>query len=175
MVEVTYQMVLSTLQTAGILVGIFYYIMTLRNQQRSQQLAVETRNAQFFMQLFTATTDEKGINLAFTEKTWETFDEWWEQYGIVNNPEAFGHWFKMMYTYEMYGVMVKRGLLDITLVDDLFSGGVLMMWNKYKSVIYGMRKLFGYPQLQEHQEYLANEIQKIVDKQHTNFVGKLNP
>ena len=35
MVEITYQMVLSTLQTAGLLVGISYYILTQRNQQKS--------------------------------------------------------------------------------------------------------------------------------------------
>ena len=37
MVEITYQMVLSTLQTAGILVGISYYILTLRNQRARVQ------------------------------------------------------------------------------------------------------------------------------------------
>ena len=150
MAEINYQLVLNTLQTAGLLIGIFYYIITLRNQQKSQQLAIETRNQQFFMQIFNATTDEEGINLVFEEQTWETFEERWDKYGIVNNPQAFGKWFKMMYTHEMFGVMVKRGLLDVTLVDDLFSGGVLSMWNKYRTVVEGMRELYGYPQLQEH-------------------------
>ena len=43
-------MVLSTLQTTGLLVGIFYYIVTLNNQQKNQELtliaqaqALETR------------------------------------------------------------------------------------------------------------------------------------
>ena len=31
MVDVSYQMVLSTLQTVGLLVGIFYYVMVPRN------------------------------------------------------------------------------------------------------------------------------------------------
>ncbi len=52
MVEITYQMVLSTLQTAGILVGIYYYVMTLRNQRKNQELALETRQAQLFMNIY---------------------------------------------------------------------------------------------------------------------------
>jgi preprotein translocase subunit YajC len=43
MVEITYQMVMSTLQTAGILVGIFYYIMTLRNQRKNQELTLKAQ------------------------------------------------------------------------------------------------------------------------------------
>ena len=174
MVEITLPIILQILQTAGILVGIVYYITMMRNQQRNQELAVETRNAQFFIQLWNSTTEEEDISLVFGEQTWETFEEWWEKYGVVNNPKAFGHWFRVMYIHEMFGVMVRRGLLDISLVDDVFSGGVLMLWNKYKPVVLGMRELFGYPQLQEHQEYLVNEIQKIVDKQHSDFVGKMN-
>ena len=71
MIEITYQMILSTLQTAGLLVGIFYYIMVLRNQQKNQEislrnqeltlksqaLATETRQAQLFMQLFDRWSD----------------------------------------------------------------------------------------------------------------------
>ena len=52
-------MVLSTLQTVGILVGIFYYIMTIRTNQRNQDIAIrnqeltlETRQAQLFMNIF---------------------------------------------------------------------------------------------------------------------------
>lgn len=37
----------------------FYYINTLRNTQRNQQLAMETRKAQHYMQLLqTASTDD---------------------------------------------------------------------------------------------------------------------
>ena len=34
MAEITYQMVLSTLQTAGLLVGIIYYLTIMKNSQK---------------------------------------------------------------------------------------------------------------------------------------------
>ena len=52
MVDVSYQMVLSTLQTVGLLVGIVYYLTIMRNSQKNQQMQLETRQSQLFMQLF---------------------------------------------------------------------------------------------------------------------------
>jgi hypothetical protein len=168
-----YQMVLGTVQTVSLVVGIFYYVMTLRNSRKAQQTAEETRKTQFFMQLYNNSANEEGILLALSEKDWEGFDDWWEKYGIANNPRVFARWFQAMYTYEMYGLMVKRGLIDVRFVDDLMSGGILSMWEKYGPIIKEMRERFSYPQLQEHQEYLAIEIRKIVEQQHPDYKGAL--
>jgi hypothetical protein len=43
MAEITYQMVLSTFQTVGILVGIFYYVTSLRNQNKARQAQLIAR------------------------------------------------------------------------------------------------------------------------------------
>ena len=58
MVDVTYQMVLSTVQTAGILVGITYYVMNLnytrKNQEislRNQEETLKTRHATIYNQI----------------------------------------------------------------------------------------------------------------------------
>jgi hypothetical protein len=51
MVEITLPIVLQLLQTAGLLVGIVYYITIMRNSQRTQQMQLETRQVQLFMQM----------------------------------------------------------------------------------------------------------------------------
>jgi uncharacterized membrane-anchored protein YhcB (DUF1043 family) len=43
MVEITYQMVLSTLQTIALIVGIAYYLIIMRNSQRNQALALRAQ------------------------------------------------------------------------------------------------------------------------------------
>jgi hypothetical protein len=50
MVEITYQMVLSPLQTVSLMVGVIYYIFIMRNSQKNQQMQLETRQTQLFMQ-----------------------------------------------------------------------------------------------------------------------------
>ena len=59
MVDITYQIVLSTLQTVALVVGIAYYLFIMRNSQRNQQMQLETRQAQLFMNTYLhATTEE---------------------------------------------------------------------------------------------------------------------
>ena len=42
MVEFTVPLLLDVIRTAGILVGIVYYVATIRSNQRNQQLQLET-------------------------------------------------------------------------------------------------------------------------------------
>ncbi|MBN2335239.1 hypothetical protein JXL21_06730 [Candidatus Bathyarchaeota archaeon] len=181
--QITFQTVFQFLQTVSIMVGIIYYLMILNNQQKSQKLALvtqenalETRNTQFFLQMYSGLTNEKSLQIIwgeiFKEKTWTNFDEWWDVYGPDSNPEFYAYWFKTMLTYEMYGVLLKRGYLNVDVLDDIMSGAVLMIWDRYGDVIMGFREKYGYPQFQEHQEYLTNELKKTVSQQHPDFKGK---
>ena len=63
MVEITYQMVLSTLQTIALIVGIAYYLIIMRNSQRNQKIQVETRQAQLFMQIYDHYNDREFAKL----------------------------------------------------------------------------------------------------------------
>jgi hypothetical protein len=82
MVEITYQMVLSTLQTAGILVGIFYYIMDLRNNREIQQISLLIRQSQCLQQILDKTTSREGLEYdrICTQAEWSDYDEWLERY-----------------------------------------------------------------------------------------------
>ena len=57
--QVTFQTIFQFLQTLGILVGVFYYVMTLRYNRRNQELQLETRQAQLFMQVYAKTYSEQ--------------------------------------------------------------------------------------------------------------------
>ena len=75
MVEITYQMVLSTPQTLSLGVGVIYYIMTLQNTRKNQQLTLETRQAQLFMTIYSR---------FYTNEFWENTSDlgkWeWDSY-----------------------------------------------------------------------------------------------
>jgi len=62
--------------------------------------------------------------------------------------------------FEGTGFLLRRKLIDIGLVDDLFSGDVKMAWEKLKPIAEYYRKQFNYPALMEWFEYLYNEMQK---------------
>ena len=88
MVEVTYQMVLSTIQTASLVVGIIYYLTIMRNSQKSQQMQLETRQAQLLMQVYSK-IDNPEIVRAMQEVflwEWNDFDDFIEKHW---NPDDY--------------------------------------------------------------------------------------
>ena len=62
--------------------------------------------------------------------------------------------------FEGIGVLLHRKLIDVSLVDDLFSGPIMMTWEKMKPLAEATRKELNLPQMGEYFEYLYNELQK---------------
>jgi hypothetical protein len=173
MVEITYQMMLSTLQTAGILVGIVYYVTIMRNQQKTreltlkaQELTLETRQAQLFMQIYSQwNTMEFGRQYEKSMRMeWTDFDDFNEKY--LGDIEAYTAWRMMARFFEGIGVLVQRGLIDVTLVDDLMSGETMRFWERFQPLIEEMRSRLNWPQAVEWVEYLYEQVRSIAEEQH---------
>ena len=162
-------MVLSTLQTVGLLVGIAYYLIIIGNSQRTQQLQLETRHAQLFMQIYTTIYDERFMKklIEVNAWQWEDNEDYRRKYGDIEQRT------KLMSTigfYEGLGVLVKRGLIDPVFVADLFGGWVLRFWRKFESNIKERRERTGNKIAQENIEYLFNELQKIYEQHPDGFI-----
>lgn len=67
MVEIMYQMVLSTFQTIALIVGIAYYLFIMRNSQRNLQMQLETRRAQLFTQIYSDFRRPENLRLYGTQ------------------------------------------------------------------------------------------------------------
>lgn len=144
----------------------FYYMSTLRNAQRTQQLQLETRQAQLFMQIFGQwNTLEYGLQYEKSMRMeWTDFDDFNEKY--LGDIEAYTGWRMMARFFEGIGVLVKRGLIDVTLVDDLMSGETMRYWEMFKPLIEETRERLNWPQALEWVEYLYDQIRPIVEEQH---------
>ena len=165
MAEITYQMVLSTLQTAGLLVGIIYYLTIMRNSQKNQQMQLETRQSQLFMQLFQYHIDKDrwkdGWKL--NEMRWDDYDDFTRKYDSSVNLENFAQRYNHWYFYEGMGLLLKKELVDKEMIYHLLSAGfgVLMDWDKFGPIIKEMRAQLGQPDLFMWFEYLADEMMKM--------------
>jgi len=62
--------------------------------------------------------------------------------------------------FEGIGVLVKRKLISMDLVDDLFTTPILDTWEKMKPIVEGRRERLKRPQTLEWFEYLYNEMKK---------------
>ena len=88
-----------------------------------------------------------------TTRDCKDFNTYREKYGLLDVNEI--GWF-----FEGVGVLLHKKLINIALVDDLFSSPIKISWEKMKPIAEGERKQFGRPQIWEWWEYLYNEMQK---------------
>ena len=160
MVEVTYQMVLSTLQTAGILIGIFYYITTLRNQNRARQ-------AQLLMQMHIYRRNEtKSLNLNFFELTSKKITGFQEYREKVENDIDFREANNAAFGFnEVLGVFVKAGYFDIHNVALMWASKTRMYYeNIFEPMIDEARIYYALPRFGSESEYLCKTLIKYMDE-----------
>jgi hypothetical protein len=167
------------LQTIGILVtgtsvtlAAIYYVFTLRMSQKNMKTTLETRQAQLFMPIyhkFSELEHMKLMNRLWSIK-WRDYDDFVEKYGEPFSEEADAEVYASIWSacnyHEGIGVLVKRNLIESSLVDDLISGSTIRTWEKFGPMILEMRRRMNYPQLYEWFEYLYNEIKGIAVVQH---------
>ena len=172
--------VLTLLQTVSIMVGIGYYILNIQNNQRNQKLSLksqelsrkaqeqslETRQAQLFMYMYDRWSDPEFLthwNEIFSWE-WTEYDDFREILKSTVNAASFS---SVAIFFEGVGVLVKRKLVDPSLVDDLMSGMLINFWEKFGEPMIKLHQVrINYPQYFEHVEYLYNVIKPMVESQH---------
>ena len=96
----------------------------------------------------------------------DNYDDYVAKYGYTANPDAAILHAKVNMYLEGIGVLVKRELIDPSLVDDLMSSIVVIYWEKYRPYVYDYRVRRDLHQMSEYVEYLYNQIKPIVERQH---------
>ena len=153
--------ILSFIQEAGIIVGVAYYIMNIQNNQRNQQLTLETRQAQTFMNIYQTVMSkefQRDSEEILHTWNWKDMDDHYAKYGDIQE-HALGAY--VCRTYDGIGTLVRSKLVDPELVYDLTYVMVLEMWEKFASVTYEVRKRYNAPQVYQDFEYLYDVLVEI--------------
>ena len=189
--QVTFQTLFQFLQTVGILVGVFYYIMTIRTNQRNQEIslknqeltlqsqeltrkaqeqALETRQAQLFMNIYNQSFANQEWLDAYTKVMrthWESYEEYMQKQDW-NSDESDSEFIRaanLVYCfYEGLGVFVKEWLVDIRMIALTMTHMTRTLWEKIAPIIYEMRKRRNYPRALSEFEYLYDELMKYIEE-----------
>ena len=143
------------LAAAGVLVGVVYYILTLRHQNRMRQTDLVMRLYSTF-----GSRDFQEAWVETLQMEFKDYKDYLEKYGAASKKPAFVSVNIVGDFFEGLGIMLRRNLIDIALVDDLFSTDIVVTWHKMKPLAEGWRKHFNRPQMSEWFEYLYNEMKK---------------
>jgi len=156
MVDVSYQMVLSTFQTVGLLVGIYYYVMTLNNTRQNRRITLTTTLLEPFM-----TVEGNLLIMDLIKMEWNDLDDYKRKYDHRVNSENYAKRLAVWKRLESLGLFYRKGLLDL---ETLRAGGdlvIVSLWRKFKPIIEEYRKTDYDKSSNQHWEYLAESLYKV--------------
>lgn len=159
----------------GVIAGFSYYVLTVRNNQKNQRQQLETRQAQLFMQVYNRFNEKSFVNqINDIRYRWEfsDVDDFFSKYGTFENPEAWDMYISVIYFFEGLGVLIHKKLINPEIVDDLMSGVIISIWEKYGPMIVGLRERLDMPAGAEWFEYLYHQIKSIYMEQHPEYADK---
>ena len=132
------QTVLTYLTLISIPVGVAYHIMTLNNTRKNQQLQLETRQTQLFMQTYqkVATPELQTLASELNGWEWKDFDDFKEKY--FDDTKKRGDWASTMVLFDGLGVLLKKHFIDPEMLFNLEQSGTrggVLLWFKFKPII----------------------------------------
>ena len=133
---------------AGVLVGVAYYVLDIRNQSK-------VRQTDLVMKLYSQfnSFEFQKVWYEVLEREAKDYYDYKKKYGLAELT-AIGIFF------EGIGILLRKKLIDIELVDDMFTTPVKWSWEKMKDIALEWRKVRNAPEIGEWFEYLYNELKK---------------
>jgi hypothetical protein len=144
------------LASASVIAGVVYYALQVRHQTKIRQ-------TEHVMRLYSAWGSDEYREAAFIFFTtdWNKYKDEVEQSPLIEllDKPIFQVYTKINLFFEGIGILLHRGLIDVELVEDMFSNLIKDSYERVKPVVEGIRSR-GKSQHYEWFEYLYNEIEK---------------
>jgi hypothetical protein len=134
--QITIQTLGVLVAASGVLIGVAYYIVSIRNQ-------VQTRQAQLFMNLYNVIQNKdfyKRFLNQISEWEYKDYNDFETKYGFEANPEENTYWHLNTNFLESISILVNRGLVPIELVHAWLGNYPILHWEKYRPYIVGLRE-----------------------------------
>ena len=133
------QTVSIAIASAGVFLAAIYYILQIRHQTKMRQADLIVKlYSQFSSLEFTKVVGE------VLKREAKDYDDYRNKYGMAE-VAAVGNFF------EGIGILLKRKLIDIELVDDMFTSPIKWTWEKTRDLTMEMRM-----------EYALNQVLVLV-------------
>ncbi|UCD44227.1 MAG: hypothetical protein JSV27_08805 [Candidatus Bathyarchaeota archaeon] len=146
----------------GVIAGFTYYVMVVRNSQRTQQMQLETRQAQLFSQfaLNMNSADNLRNYMEVLNWEWEDYHDFEMKYGSDNDTQTRAMRLNMWTGYNHIGKLLREGLLDLDLVYTLMGDSAIWQWVKWRDVIEEQRRRYYTSDFMAEWEYLYSELMR---------------
>jgi len=145
----TFQRILAVAAPLTVTVGVIIALLQLRNQYRLRQIDT-------VMRLFLYFGEEAFMRHFHRVTTWKY--KTYEAYRKEASDDDSVSLLVVSVFFENVGLLYKRRLAPLDLIDDLASGPILLSWQKVSPIWVGLRAVYGQPQWSEWFEALHDAM-----------------
>ena len=143
------QKALATAAPLAVIIAVIIALLQLRGQNRLRQFDT-------VMRLFTSFGQDSFIRHYRRVTTWK-----YDTYEAFKKKATEDDHVSLMVVsvfYENMGLLYKRRLAPLELLDDLNSAPIISSWQKVKPIWVGLRAEYGQPQWVEYYEMLSDAM-----------------
>ena len=137
MVEVDVQTVSIAVASASVVAGVIYYALQLRHQTRIRKTDLLTR-------LYSTSANNEYMDAFWKVMNLQVKDyqDYAKQYGPLSKTDSPMNraFLAIVSQYELVGVLLYRKLIDLVTVYDVWGSTPIMLFEKIKPVVLGLRK-----------------------------------
>jgi hypothetical protein len=141
---------------AGVLVGVAYYVLDMRNQTK-------IRRTDMLVRLYSRSTDSEFMDAFWKVMSMDAADyqDYVKKYGALSTDSPMNRaFFTTINFYQMAGVLLLRKLIDLVTVYDFWgSRNPTMLFEKVKPIVLELRREVD-PALYTGFEYLCAELKR---------------
>jgi hypothetical protein len=156
---------------ASVVIGVINSILSSRRAEKNDQQMLETRQAELFANIYNRWTardfSRTYVNYRYH---YDIREHSINEDGSLKHPSTYPldihtDWQMLAAYFEGIGVLVQEGLLGVDLVEKLFSGRIIAIWERLfpegavdQDQIQEARELIKDPGMHDHFEYLYHEM-----------------
>jgi len=143
----------------GVIIGVVFTVLQLRDLVKTRQTDLILRLLSPYFNLSNLEMRELYTKVMTCE--YKDYNDFVEKYGpfYSEKPEPVAFYMLGAYVGSV-GVLLHRKLVNIDMLADFLGESAILMWEKMKPVIEGVRKQYNTPKAFQWFEYLYNEMQK---------------
>ncbi len=143
--------ILSAAASIALITGVVIAILQLRHQSHMRQEEIA-------MRLYATFGEESFVRHFQRVSRWDygTYDDYRTKASADDSVSLM----VVSVFFESMGLLLKRGLAPIELLDDLLSGPVLDAWPRVQPVWAGLRQEYHQPSWAEWFEYLHDQMER---------------
>ncbi len=150
--------------SVGVLLGAVYYVFSVHDARANIKATLETRQATLFTNLFSHYNTREFLEdyLAVIGTEYDSLEDWYRKYVFKDGLKAsiYPAWIRVGRYFDGAGILVRSGLIDSGLANELFRELVIQSWESMRLWVYENRKRTRNDTIWRNFEYLYCEVKK---------------